>query len=172
MMIKKLSLLMVSCLLLQVTRAQNEEREANLKAAFIYNFTKYIDWDVGNDGREFMIGVIGTSPIMGALSEITRGNAVSNKRIVVKRINTPGEIRDCQLLFIPKESEYSLKRILEYAGKGVLVVGEREGYATRGVAFNFVIVNDKLKFEANLKAIDLAGLKVSSQLLKLAIIVD
>jgi len=57
-------------------------------------------------------------------------------------------------------------------GKGILTIGERKGFAREGVALNFVLVNEKLKFEANEKAINKMGLKASSQLLKLAIMVQ
>ncbi|MES1224887.1 MAG: YfiR family protein, partial [Bacteroidota bacterium] len=62
--------------------------------------------------------------------------------------------------------------ILEKVEKRTLTVSEEEGYAKRGTAFNFVIKNDKLKFESNLNAINAAGLKAGSQLLKLAILVN
>ncbi|HMC99217.1 MAG TPA: YfiR family protein, partial [Ferruginibacter sp.] len=66
----------------------------------------------------------------------------------------------------------SLQSVLDRAGKGVLTVSEEPGLAKQGTAFNFIVNNDKLKFEANLKAIYAAGLKAGAQLLKLAIIVD
>lgn len=151
-------------------KAQPGQGEAALKAVFIYNFTKYIDWD--NIGNEFVIGVIGSSPIENSLTEIAKANTIKNKRIVIRHYTRPGDIRTCQILFIAKKSSYSLPSILNEVGKGVLTVSEEDGYSRQGTAFNFVIINDKLKFEANLKAIDGAGLKASSQLLKLAIIVN
>jgi hypothetical protein len=151
-------------------KAQTEQEEAALKAVFIYNFTKYVDWD--NIGNEFIIGVIGSSPIENALNEIARTTTVKNRRIIIRHYATPEDIRFCQILFIAERSSYTLPSILNEVGRGVLTVSEVEGYSTQGTAFNFVIRNDKLKFEANLKAIDMAGLKASSQLLKLAIIVN
>ena len=95
------------------------------------------------------------------------------KKIVLKYFNRTEDIRFCNILFIAQKQSYSLQSILDEVGKGVFfTISEEEGYCKQGTAFNFVIVNDKLKFEANLKAIDDAGLKASSQLLKLAIIVN
>jgi len=150
--------------------AQTEQAESALKAVFIYNFTKYIDWN--NVGNDFIIGVVGSSPIEGALNEIARTNSIKNKRIVIRRFAKPEDIRFCQILFIPQKCSYSLSSILNHIDRGVLTISEEEGYGRQGTALNFVIINDKLKFEANLKAIDEAGLKASSQLLKLAIIVN
>jgi hypothetical protein len=78
----------------------------------------------------------------------------------------------CDILFIPKDNTFSLESILRNVGNGVLTISEQPGFAKRGTTFNFTIINNKLKFEANLHAINDANLKVSSQLLKLATIVD
>jgi hypothetical protein len=152
--------------------AQNAEQEANLKAAFIYNFTKYIDWGNYDHGSDFVIGIIGDSPVTESLNEIASQNTVDNKRIAIKTIDNASEIKDCDILFIPKKSRFSLNYLLRKARPGVLTISEEAGFAKKGTAFNFVIINNRLKFEANLKAISSAGLKAGSQLLKLAIIVD
>ncbi len=152
--------------------AQTGKQEANLKAVFIYNFTKYIDWDTSRLENHFIIGVVGSSDITGPLMEIARQNTVNNKKIIIQSFSKPEDIGDCQILFIPRKNPFSLSSILDKCGKGVLTVSEEDNFAKKGVAFNFVVINDKLKFEANLKALYLAGLKASSQLLKLAIITD
>lgn len=171
-MVKRFVFLMLLCSFAGTVMAQTEEREANLKAVFIYNFTKYIDWDTTNADNDFVIGVIGSSAVTESLTEIARTNTVKNKRIIVKRFSKPEDIGQCQILFIPQKNPFSIESILEKAGRGVLTVSEEAGYAKLGTAFNFVIKNDKLKFEANLKSIYSAGLRAGSQLLKLAIIVD
>lgn len=152
--------------------AQTSEQESNLKAAFIYNFTKYIDWGNYNDKNAFVIGVLGDAPIANSLEQISRDNTVNNKPIVVKILDRPSQAADCDILFISKTSDYSLSSILPRLRKGVLTISEQPGYAEQGTAFNFFITNNKLKFEANLKAISSAGLKAGSQLLKLAKIVE
>jgi hypothetical protein len=171
MAIKRFLFSLLFCCFATTNMAQTGEQEANLKAAFIYNFTKYIDW--GNYNNEnFVIGVMGKAPIVESLKQIAKTNLVNNQRIEIKVYNRPSEIGKCDILFIPKENRFSLKSILDRTGKGVLTISEQREFAKEGTAFNFVIINDKLKFEANLKAISSAGLKAGSQLLKLAIIVD
>jgi len=76
------------------------------------------------------------------------------------------------MLFIPRSAPFDLTEILDKVDKGTLTVSEEGGAAKLGTAINFVIINDKLKFEINKRSIYLAGLKASSQLLKLAEIVD
>ena len=170
MILKRCLYLILLCCFTETTLAQTGEQEANLKAAFIYNFTKYIDWGT-SDESDFLIGVIGSSPIIASLNEIAKTSTVNNKKIIIKVFNNPEEISFCNILFIPAGSPFLLQSILGKAEKGVLTISEEAGFAKKGTAFNFVIINDKLKFETNLKAITLAGLKAGSQLLKLAIIV-
>jgi hypothetical protein len=171
-MLKKFLFLLLLCAPAGAAMAQSQQQEANLKAAFIYNFTKYIDWDTSLIGNNFVIGIMGPSEITAPLNQITRTNTIMNKKIIVNVYNKPEEINNCQLLFIPRRYPYPLRAVLDHLGKGVLTVSEENGYAREGTAFNFFIDNDKLKFEANVKSILGAGLRASSQLLKLAKIVD
>ncbi|HMI79774.1 MAG TPA: YfiR family protein [Ferruginibacter sp.] len=170
-MLKRLSFLFLLVSFAMNAAGQAQERESDLKAVFIYNFTRYIDW--GNTAeREFIIGIISPSTIDRALTEISKTNMVGNKRIVIKHFSKPEDISYCNILFIPKNCPFQLSAVLEKIDKGTLTVSEETGFAKQGTAFNFIVINDKLKFEANLKAIYAAGLKAGSQLLKLAIIID
>jgi hypothetical protein len=163
-------LLMCCCIAFSAYQPANDSyTEYKLKAAFLYNFIQYIDW--GNQPAEYVIGILGNSPIEAPLQEIARTQTSSNKHIVVKHCNGPAEAAGCNILFIPRDSSIPLDDILEKIPKGVLTVGEKPGSASRGAAINFVIVDNKLRFESNLKALNSAGLKASSQLLKLAILV-
>ncbi len=167
------SLLPVICIFSLPGKSQAQDANiANLKAVFIYNFTKYIEWDTSRNDNDFVIGVIGYSPVTKTLSEIAKTNSAKNKRIIVKSFAKPEDIGACNILFIPKQIPYSLSSVLERTGKGVLTISEEAGFAKQGSALNFVVINEKLKFEANLKALYSAGLRAGSQLLKLAIIID
>jgi hypothetical protein len=146
--------------------------EYNLKAAFIYNFTKYIEWKAVSDDNEFTIGIIGSSPINNPLAEVIKTETVDGKKIIIKQFNKPEDISACHILFISRSADAELDDILaKTMEKGTLIISEQNGYAQAGTAINFVIINRKLKFEANVKAINAAGLSASSQLLKLAIII-
>jgi hypothetical protein len=153
-------------------RQRYQAKEYNLKAAFIYNFTRYIEWKAASNENEFIIGVIGDSPINDPLTEIVRTETVDNKKITIKQFSKPADISTCHILFISQRSNFPLEDILaQTTGKGILIISEQHGYALQGTAINFVVINQKLKFEANVKAINAAGLSASSQLLKLAIII-
>jgi len=169
---KILFLVLLFCTAAPTLHAQDGEQESNLKAAFIYSFTKYIDWGNYNHNDVFVIGVIGdNSPIISPLREIAKRNTINYKRIEIKILQVLSDEQDCNIVFIPKECRFPLSDVLAYAGRGVLTISEANGYASMGTDFNFVIINEKLKFEANLNALASSGLKAGSQLLKLAIIV-
>jgi hypothetical protein len=169
---KRLFFLLFISVLSGTVIAQVSEKEANLKAAFIYNFTKYIDWGEYDAGNVFTIGVLGNAQITTALKEIAENNTVNGKPIVVRSLENPSEASGCDILFISKSCDFTLDKILPHVDKGVLTISEQPGYAEQGTAFNFIIIKNRLKFEANLNAISSAGLKAGSQLLKLAKIVE
>ncbi|MEO6894591.1 MAG: YfiR family protein [Ginsengibacter sp.] len=172
LLIKRFLLLMLAGCFLGTISAQNAQQEANLKAAFIFNFTKYIDWGSHDLDSNFVIGVAGDSPIVASLKTIAISSTINNKKIVIKIINKGTDIENCNVVFIPKDCPFPLNYILEKTGPGVLTISDQPGFAEAGTAFNFVLIHNRLKFEANLKAISSAGLKAGSQLLKLAILVD
>jgi len=151
----------------------DETIEYTIKAAFIYKFTNYIEWNAPTTGDEFVIGIVGNSPIKDQLDEIARTKTVNAKKITIRQYNRPEEIGACHILFIPEKSPVNIYEILSRTnGKAILTISERDGYAAKGTDINFIQVDNKLKFEANPKAISAGGLKASSQLLKLAIIVE
>lgn len=175
-MLKKIACFMfVFCSGISIAVAQPQDKESNLKAAFIYNFTKYIDWENNDGDSKFIIGILGTSELDRPISAIARTNTIKNKRIIVKHFSKVEDIGFCNILFVPRNSHTPIQTVFEKVDKvdkGVLIISEEPGYARLGSGINFVLNNDKLKFEINLKALNSAGLKASSQLLKLAIIVD
>lgn len=172
MSLKRFIFLFFACFVYGAVIAQGSGQEANLKAAFIYNFTKYIDWGIYNYRSEFVIDILGDAAIANSLEQIAKEKTINNKPIVVHVLDNPSQATDCDILFISRDCGFTLDKILPIIDKGVLTISEQPGYAEQGTAFNFIIVNNKLKFEANLKAIASAGLKAGSQLLKLAKIVE
>jgi hypothetical protein len=158
-----------SCLAVFYSFAPDRSSEYQLKAAFIYKFTQYLEWE--NHPNEIIVGVLGNSPIYDQLVHVAISKSGSDKRITVRQFQGLRDMTPCHILFIPRKSDMPLEEILAKVPRGTLTVTERPGCAAQGAAINFIMVNNQLKFEANLKAINAAGIKASSQLLKLAIIV-
>ncbi|MFA5140813.1 MAG: YfiR family protein [Elusimicrobiota bacterium] len=146
--------------------------EDKVKTAFLYKFTKYIRWPEGGPADDFRIAVIGESGILGPLRELARERLADGRKIRVERLRNVDEIGPCHILFIASTERERLREILKKAEpKGVLTVGDGKGFAAEGVVVNFVIVDGRVRFEISRRAAGRSGLEISSQLLKLAILV-
>lgn len=143
------------------------------KAAFIFNFTKFVEWErpEANAAPTFVIGVLGDSPIQQHLLDIAANKTINNKRIEVLKCS--GKIPSackCQILFVPEAVTSTDFRnfISELTTKNVLIISERQGFLDQGSAINFLMIDNRIKFEINMQSLNKSNLKASSQLLKLA----
>jgi YfiR/HmsC-like len=149
--------------------------EYQIKAAFLYNFAKFVEWPPAvspgaNDPME--ICVIGEDPFGNTLNQSIEGKTVSGHKLMIRRLKPAQDMKGCQVAFISSSEKNHLPSLLESLnGGGVLTVGETEGFAALGGVINFTMENDKVHFEINLDAAGRAGLKISSKLLLLARIV-
>lgn len=145
---------------------------AKLQSVFIYNFTKYIDWPASYAGGDFVIGVLGDSPIITELNNMASQRKVGNQAIEVKKFNSPSEITKCHILFIPANQSENFDQAKQKIGNNnfsTLLITEKEGMASQGAAINFVIRNNKQKFELKASNASQYGLQISSKLEALAI---
>jgi hypothetical protein len=148
-----------------------QAKDYTFHTVFVYNFTKYIQWP--SQGENVLIGVVGgDSEAMQAFEKMAKAKSGSGKNYIVKKIMSPPDADACHLIFVPEnESDKAQIYAAKAAGKGQLVVTEKEGYSQKGGMINFITKDGKLRFELNQEAINRTGLKVSSQLLGLAIVV-
>ncbi len=151
------------------------DREYPLKAAFLYNFGKYVDWPddyhvSDAQGRTvFVIGVVGRNPFGDALDAIAKAKTLKERPIVVSQIARAADFENCHILFVPSGANAQLVGdVLARAQKfPVLVVGEEEGFAQAKGTVNFYIEENRVKFEINEERAEQLGLKLSSKLLQL-----
>jgi len=147
--------------------------EAAVKAVFLFHFMRYLQWPGELDRELCPIVVLGDSAIWEPLQEIA---AKKTNGSVLLRVRRCAELKDTgrpRILFLSDSSAFLLPETLEkFRGTSVLVVGETEGLARRGAAINFVLRDDRVKFEINLEALKKAGIQAGSQLLRLAILVE
>lgn len=149
-----------------------QSKEYQLKAAFLYNFAKFVEWPERrfvNPQSPFVIGVLGENPFGDSLEKAVRGRRVSGRRIVVKQFRGMNSAHEAHLLFVGVSSQEQWHQQQRALGKGVLVVGETEWFANHGGTISFLLRGDKLRFRINMKSATAEGLKVSSQLQKLAV---
>jgi hypothetical protein len=145
--------------------------EWQIKSAFIYNFTKFVEWPeaaLGGPAQPIVIGVLGDKPLAEQLAALVAGRNVNGRSIEVKPVRTASEARTTQLLFVTAaaESRYAAMRD-ELADSPVLTVGETPSFSVTG-AIGFVQEGEKLRFEINVDIAERSHLKISSQLQKLA----
>lgn len=160
------SMLIISALVI----AAKAPTDYKFHSIYVYNFTKYIEWP--QNAGVFRISIFSTDiSIVDSFQKMAETKQVSGDKIVVQQIKNISSLTDCDILFIPEsESAIASKVIEKYMGKNTLVITERNGLIEDGSCINFVLVDNRLKFEINKSAIETAGLKVSSQLLQMGIV--
>jgi len=156
--------------------AISSAQETDYKAytLFIYNFMKYVEWPEASSKGDFILAVIGDSPINKELQVLASTKKLKGRNIILKKCNSPEEATGGHLVYIPSSKSSVVKVLKEQTkDKPVLIVGEREGLAKKGAALSFATLeDDELKFDINKKDIEQHQLKISSQLLSLGIVID
>ena len=152
-------------------------REYQIKAAFLYNFGRYVQWPPGafRDARApFVIGVAGPSPITAELQRIARAKTIQQRSIQIRQVSDAMEAGECHILFFPRsvEPQHRARAIQQCLGKPVLLVGESQAFLTQGGTFSFVIEQNKVRVHIALKAARSQGLTISAKLAQVSRIVD
>jgi hypothetical protein len=146
--------------------------EYQVKAAFLYNFAKFIEWPPSSfpdASAPIRICILGRDPFGAELHQIADEKSVNGRKLQVHQLADLRTARTCHILFIASSEKPQLKQTLEsLQGADVLTVGDTEGFVEKGGMINFVLENDRVRFEVNQKAAEQAGLKVSSKLLNIA----
>lgn len=156
-------------------RAQSSsDREYLIKAAFLYNFLRFVEWPAEalpeSDGT-IVVCLVGEDPFGEALESI-KGKTVKSKDLVIRRILTLQNLGGCQLLFVSSSEKNRLPEIIgALKGRAVLTVGELEGFTQLGGIIRFLIERNNVRFEINVDVAERTGLKISSKLLNLAKVV-
>jgi len=147
--------------------------EYQVKAAFLFNFAKFVDWP----SRKFtepdsplIIGIVGSDPFGALLEEQVQDQRINDRIVVVRHIQSMEELRKCHMIFVCRSEADRLGPILsEVRGDNVLTVGETDKFISHGGMINFVVVDGNVHFQINDSAARHAGLKISSKLANLAL---
>jgi hypothetical protein len=150
--------------------------EYKVKAAFIFNFAKYVEWPpaaFSATTSPIVIGADSESPIFSELEALVRERRIGGRSLIVRACETPEEARSVHILFLNTAGEERFGTALrEICNEGVLTVGDSEHFTEHGGVIGFIEEDAKLRFKINLKEAERGHLKVSSQLLKLAVSVE
>lgn len=166
-----------------------QSQEYNVKAAFLFNFIKFVDWptqDLGDANEPLIIGIIGKDPFKDVF-EVLKDKQVRARNVTIKRFKGIDEleesdqkrkdqlhpqieiIRKCHLLFIcSSEKKYVFEIMNLIRNHNILTVADMDGFLDAGGIINFIMEEKKVRFEINVKAAKQDELKIRSKLLRLA----
>jgi len=149
--------------------------EYHVKAAFLYNFAKYVQWPADAPTARagtFVITILGNDPFGPSLDEILKGKMIDRLKVVVRRAGGPEDLGASHIVFISDSQRGQLPEILKrLEGTPTLTVAEMDHFAERGGVIRFRMDGDRVRLDINPGAAARARLKISSELLKLARIV-
>jgi hypothetical protein len=157
--------------------AQDQQARAYaIKASFIYNFTRFIQWpkhsSFSEEIRNYNVCVIGDNPFGSILHRLAKKHKFKEPSLEIKLDVSPGDIKGCQILFISFSEESNIERIVNQAREWpILILGDTPGFAERGVDINLLIVENRVTFEINKAGLEGRGFRVSSELLELATLI-
>lgn len=167
-------LLLTGCFYSPTHLSATTPTEYEVKAAFIYNFAKYVQWpSSGSDAKApFVIAVIGKDPFGAMLDDVMHGQSVQRRAIVVRRLARIEDVASCDILFVCASERRNLQKIFEaLRHTPVLTIADMDQFAELGGMINLIIEENRVRFEMNPAAIQRAGLKPGSPLFRLGRIV-
>lgn len=168
------ALLMLTCLDSPRAQAQELTAEYQIKAAFLYNFAKFVEWPTETfptTSTPFTICALGNDPFGASLDAIA-GKTVKDRTLIVKRIRSITAVNGCQILYVsPNELPQATDLLRSLQKVPVLTVCDMDGCAETGLMLNMRMADTRVQLDINLDAVHHTTLKVSSQLLKLTRIV-
>lgn len=148
--------------------------EVQVKAAYVFNFVKFVEWPAGafaTPQAPLVLCIASGDGLRGAFAAID-GKPAQGRLLQVRRGVKADEFKACHVLFVPESEERAAPEHLRRAGTlPLLTVGEHDGFAASGGVIGFVVRDERVQFEINPDAANRADLKVSSRLLQLATIV-
>lgn len=152
--------------------AAQSPTEYQVKAAYLFNLLKFVEWPdnpVVDPHAKWVIGIIGSTPIGDELTRLIEGKNVLGRELEVKKFQAADNPRDCNILFVSESEQKRLPSILAaLRGSSVLTVGDMDHFIGEGGMVQFVVEDARVRIAIDVGATSRASLKVSSKLLSLA----
>lgn len=169
---KKIKALIVAAIVLFGSAIAQERPAHEVYSMMVFNFTKYVQWPDHGASGEFVIGVIGNNEVYSTLTAWYGGKARGTKTYTIKQFSSASDVTECHVIFIDKSKSTEFESINNRVkGKGTLIITDKNGLGEKGSGINFKMVDNKLKFELNQKALEASNLKVSGALSSMAILI-
>jgi hypothetical protein len=160
----------------------SDSSEYLIKAGFIYNFAKFVEWPsdaFAEADSPIVIGVLGTDPFGSVINRVVESKKIGNRGFVVRRYKWSKDLKDlkefkeCRILFVSSSERAHFEEIVQSVkGLPILTVGETPGFAERGGMIRLTLEDNRVRFEINVDATHEGNLNISSRLLTLAKIIS
>jgi len=166
----KIVLIGLAALQVQPSAAQTSSVEYEVKAAFLYNFAKFVDWPARSFGRlnEAFTICVADEGFAGALEKVVQGETLNARRLAGRRIASPENMMGCHIIYIDSSRSRLIADMNALRDTPVLTVGETEEFINEGGMIRFIETGHRIHFQVNADAIERSPLKLSSRLLRLA----
>jgi hypothetical protein len=152
-------------------RAQSAAAEYQVKAAYLLNFARFVEWPTGAlpASSPLNIAIVGDDPFAGALDEVLRGKSANGHPIQLRHLHWNDVLAPSQIIFISASEEGHLPQILRFIGRdSVLTVSDIDRFSLRGGVIEFLMVGNRVRFDINRTSANTAQLNISSKLLNVA----
>lgn len=153
-------------------QSKTPSEEYRLKAAFVYRFPQFVEWPApALDGHESVtICILRPNPFGTVLRELIAGETWNGRPLAIKEIDRPSSIAGCHVVFVPGANNPAAKAVVKAVGEHpVLTVGESSQFLDDGGVISLQVVDRRVRFEVSTSAAERLGLRLSSQLLRLAV---
>jgi hypothetical protein len=165
-------LLMWSLLAIQPLMAQDAVSEEQLKAAFLYNFARFVEWPTNafpSESTPIQLGVLGNDEFANRLAALLKEKKAHGRSLVVKKMNGADDVAGSQIIFVNKSEGRKTSQIADAVKKQpVLLVGESDDFLENGGIINVVTDKKQLRFDIHVTNAEQNNLTISSHLLRLA----
>lgn len=146
--------------------------ESRVKAAYLYRFCEYVEWPetaFSGPASPLVIGILGNGRIVADLERTVAGRRVEGRSIEVRRLRTGDSIEGVHVLFIPRSQSRDLAAVLaEARTQSTLTITEWQDAGPAGGIINFIVIDDRVRFDIALEPARRSNLRISSRLLNVA----
>lgn len=155
-----------------ITGSGQTVSEYEVKAAYLYNFVKFVEWPSGTlrgQGEPLAICTLAENPFGDALDAAVAGKTLDGRRIVARQVTGAAQARGCQILFVSASSQKNFRTMAgELKASGILAVGESDGFLADGGVINFKLDSGRVRLQISMESAEQQKLKISAKLLSLA----
>jgi len=168
----KLGLALIILVISSYSFISDDGTNAHIKATFIYNFTRYIEWPAEYKKGTFIIGVLGETRMWQELTTMKQKKSRGNQPFQITKFASVNSVNRCHMIFVAESRSHELGLVVSKVKDfKTLIITEQSGLIEKGSGINFVINNNKQGFEINRSSIKEHGLSLSSNLVAFATVV-